>query len=114
MENHRTRAEVSGALASGTGTDLRRSRTLRVNLLYVAVRVPREGTPVGVVRVAVPLRQVQAAFTEIRDRVFVFGVVAVLLALLLSLRFSHRLTSAVSDLTRAARRFSGGDLEAHA
>ncbi len=61
-----------------------------------------------------PLRQIQATNARIRNLVLLFSALAVGLALLLSLRFSRRLTTAISDLTRAATRFSQGDLEAHA
>ncbi len=114
MGNHASRAEVRQALAAGTGADLRRSSTLQVGLLYLAQRVPRRGAAVGVVRVAVPLHQVEVASRQIRNRVLLFGALAVALALLLSWRFSRRLSAAISDLDRAARSFSQGHLDAHA
>ncbi len=111
MENHANRPEVKAALARGTGTSLRHSDTLNVNLMYVAVAVKREHATQGVVRVAMPLQQVETARRQIRNLVLTFALLGIALALLLSIRFSRRLTVSIRELDRAARRFSHGDLE---
>src|SRR5207247_3133755 len=56
MENHAGRPEVQAALAGGVGSDVRRSRTLDVDMLYVAI--PFRGPAGGVLRLAVPLTEV--------------------------------------------------------
>jgi two-component system phosphate regulon sensor histidine kinase PhoR len=111
MENHASRPEIRAALAQGSGQSLRYSETLRVEMLYVATALQQQEETIGVVRVAVPLHQVELALRQIRNIVLTFGLLGALLSLLLSLRFSQRLTSAVRELDQAARRFSRGDLE---
>jgi len=52
MENHATRPEFAAALAGKTGTNERRSSTIGIPFLYVAV--PVSG---GAVRMAYPLSE---------------------------------------------------------
>lgn len=112
MENHASRPEIRAALTRGSGRSIRYSQTLKVDMLYVALALKQEGAALGVMRVAMPLHQVQLALRQIRNIVLTFGLLGVLLSLLLSLRFSQRLTGAIRDLDQAARRFSRGDLDA--
>jgi len=111
MGNHASRPEVRAALSRGSGASLRYSETLRVNMLYVATTAKRGEEARGVVRVSVPLHQVKLALRQIRDIVLTFGLLGIVLALLLSLRFSRRLTDSIRELDHAAQRFSQGDLE---
>jgi hypothetical protein len=53
MENHGGRAEVRAALAGGVGVATRRSATVGVEFLYVAVPMSRDGA--AVLRLAEPL-----------------------------------------------------------
>ncbi len=107
MDNHAARPEFRQALASGEGRAIRYSRTLRVNMLYVAVSAGNG----GVVRVAVPLRQVDAAMRRIRAIVLWAAVIALLLAVLLSVQFARSLGGAIGELSRAARSLAGGNLD---
>jgi len=64
MENHMERPEFLQAWTDGEGISLRDSETLGSEMLYAAVAVypPGEesaGTPLGYVRVALPLQQIQ-------------------------------------------------------
>src|SRR3990170_7984385 len=61
MENHAARPEVRSALAGGVGSDVRRSRTLDVGMLYVAIPLEGPSRPRGVIRLAVPLTEVERA-----------------------------------------------------
>ena len=60
MENHRTRKEFVAALAGNIGMDERRSHTIGVPFLYVAV--PVSG---GAVRLAYPLSDIEAASQQV-------------------------------------------------
>jgi len=113
MENHASRPEFKQALAIGQGQSLRYSRTLKVNMLYVAqvVRSKTSGEILGVARVAVPLRQLAATLANIRVLTGVGVLLAALLGFLLSALFSQKIGGAIHTLTLAARRFSSGELE---
>jgi two-component system phosphate regulon sensor histidine kinase PhoR len=110
MDNHRSRVEVQQADLNGTGTTLRRSDTLKYDLLYVARKVVRDGRFVGFVRLSVPLQDIDSTVKRLRVN-SIAAITAILLAAgLLSLwqiRRLHRLTIQVRDFASALAR---GDL----
>jgi two-component system phosphate regulon sensor histidine kinase PhoR len=112
MENHVARPEVRTALAGGTGRDVRRSRTLNVEMLYVAI--PLEGpTPLrGVVRVAVPLTEVARTSHTIRRAVEGGAVLAIGVALVVALLVSRPVTRPVRRMRAIAQRMAEGHLDA--
>jgi two-component system, OmpR family, phosphate regulon sensor histidine kinase PhoR len=113
MENHASRPEFKQALATGQGQSLRYSRTLKVNMLYVAraVKSKTSHEMLGVVRVAVPLHQLAAALGKIRTLTITGILLATILGFLLSALFSQKIGGAIHTLTLAARRFAAGELE---
>src|SRR5205823_3330428 len=62
VENHGHRPEVREALRGDSGSAIRHSATVDVDLLYAAVPIRHEGRTIGVARVADPL---QARLTEL-------------------------------------------------
>jgi len=112
MENHLGRPEVQQALAEGRGTAIRFSHTVGYEMMYVAVPVQAEGRLVGIARVALPLRQVQANVARLQWAV---GLMAVLFLGVIGLLVFLRLTptiGAVGDLSDALGRLTAGDLDA--
>ncbi|MBP7937877.1 MAG: HAMP domain-containing protein [Phycisphaerae bacterium] len=111
MESHAGRPEVRDALQTGWGSDTRFSSTVAQRLMYVAVRVG-EAHPVGVVRVAMPLRTITEhaqAFHRLIWRCTGVGLVAVLV---LALGLARVWSMPIRRLTSTARRLSQGDLTA--
>ncbi len=83
MESHATRPEVVGALrgdGSGPSYARRVSATLGVDLLYAAIPTTFQDRPV-VLRLAAPLRELEASVARIQQRVALAGVLTFLLAL---------------------------------
>jgi len=111
MDNHATRPEVRAALAGRTGTDVRRSRTLDVEMLYVAV--PLEGATGrgGAVRVAVPLTDVAGTARAIRRTVEGGAILAMGVALVVALLVSRRVTRPVTRMRAVAQRMAEGHLD---
>ncbi len=107
LDNHGARTEVREARELGQGVARRLSRTLDVDLLYVALRASD-----GVVRVATPLARVEAATRDLRRLVGVVGAMLLLFALamsalsarLLSKREVARLAAGVQDLVEELAR----------
>ncbi len=75
MENHGDRPEFIEAVEKGLGESTRFSHTLDYPMKYVAVRVADGGEVIGVVRIAVPLAEVQLELNQLY-RVAIIGVVA--------------------------------------
>lgn len=119
MENHADRPEVIAALrgtgdagdAGGTGDTARRvSETFQTEMMYVAVPLEIEGGAAAVLRLSMPLTEVNQA-AAIAYRRIVAGAllvagVAAIAGLLLSLAISRPISSIASE----ARRYASGDL----
>jgi two-component system phosphate regulon sensor histidine kinase PhoR len=102
MENHLAREEVQRALASEFGRGQRSSRTVGQNMLYVAKAVRRDGRLEGFVRLAVPLRAVEARRSELRATIAFGGLAGVLAALALGLFVARRVTVPLAQMTQVA------------
>lgn len=111
MENHAARPEVRAALAGGIGTHLRRSRTLNVEMLYVAIPL-RDGTSgAGVLRLALPVTEVAKAVAAVRRTVTVGGLLALGLVLAVGLFVGRRITRPVTEMQAIAHRMAEGDFD---
>lgn len=112
VQNHATRGEFEEALERGFGVARRRSSTLRVPLIYVAKRWNEGGESKGVVRVALPATDLEAAVDALtKGLTFSLGV-AFLIALLVSTVAAQLTSASARSLTQVAMRMSGGDLTA--
>jgi two-component system phosphate regulon sensor histidine kinase PhoR len=88
MENHGDRPEFIEAVEKGLGESTRFSHTLGYSMKYVAVRVSDGGEVFGVVRIAVPLTEVQleqrqlykAAITGAVAAICIAGIIAYVVA----------------------------------
>lgn len=108
------RPEVKTALAGQTAQGERRSDSLGEDLLFTAVPVLVNGTPVGVVRVT---QSVTAVNDEVRRDalgLIGIGVAALLLGLAVAWVLAGFLARPPRSLADTARRVAAGDLEARA
>ena len=99
------RPEVAQALARSLGVSVGVSPG-REEELYVAVRVPR-----GVARVAVKTQTLQAIFDAGRRDVFAAGLIAMLLASLLSIMYAQYVTKPIIELRDLAHSLADRDFE---
>jgi len=107
MENHATRVEFAAALAGKTGESERRSATLGIPFLYVAV--PISG---GAVRLAYPLSDVEAVQVQVHRRLFWGSAIALLIALLIAGSASVWTSRRLERIVDVAARIEQGDLRA--
>jgi len=107
MENHATRAEFAAALSGKTGEDERRSATLGIPFLYVAV--PISG---GAVRLAYPLSDVQTVQSQVRRPLIRGSLLACLVALLIAITASVWTSRRLERIVDVAARIERGDLRA--
>jgi two-component system phosphate regulon sensor histidine kinase PhoR len=106
MENHGHRPEVEEALRGQVGEDVRVSSTIGAEYLYLAVPASNG----LVIRVSVPLREVNRAVTRVQRGIFGVGVIALVLTGLLSFGFSRVVTHPLRQIAGAARAMAAGDL----
>jgi two-component system phosphate regulon sensor histidine kinase PhoR len=109
MENHANRPEIQQAFAGGTGQSVRRSATLDRELVYRAQRYDRAtGTPL-VVRLALPLSQIDLSLVELRQRLFIATLVVLLIGGLVSFAFARMFAARIERLQRFSQRIAEGD-----
>ena len=109
MEDHGDRPEIVAALTDPFGVSRRFSATLRESLLYVARAVREVDRVIGVVRVSIPLSDVDARLSALRATVLLGAGVGVLVALAIGLLVAQRITSPISEMTAVAEALGEGD-----
>jgi two-component system, OmpR family, phosphate regulon sensor histidine kinase PhoR len=107
MENHATRPEFVAALAGKIGVNERRSATIGIPFLYIAV--PVSG---GVVRLAYPLSDVEAVAAQVRHRLALASGLAFLFALIVAAAAAHWSARRLERIVDVAARIAEGDLHA--
>ena len=103
VENHSGRPEVIAALAGGVGQAKRKSVTIGSDLMYVAV----SGGP-GVIRVAMPLDQVDLVVQRSQRSVLIAALLALLPGILLAYLAGRSITRPLTETATAARTIAAG------
>ena len=107
VENLARHKEFATALAGHTGIEQRRSDTVGVRFLFVAV--PISG---GAVRMAYPLSDVDAVSQPFRHRLELASGLAFLFALIVAAIAAHWSAGRLNRIVEVAARIAGGDLKA--
>ena len=109
MENHSDRPEIMVALNGKTGKSTRFSETLKIDMMYLALPVEKEEKIVGVVRVSLPLSDVNKRVNHIY-RVICWGtILAVMISFGVGFIITRKITQPIILMTQAAKRLAGGD-----
>ena len=98
MENHLQRPEIQAALRLGAGSSTRHSDTLNRDLCYLALRVSYRGEPGYILRLAVPLEDVDSSIAAVRWRILWASLYAALAALVIAYFFSKSFTERIGRL----------------
>ncbi|MCK4237033.1 MAG: PAS domain-containing protein [Candidatus Krumholzibacteria bacterium] len=110
MENHADRPEIISALAGLTGRSIRYSDTMKEQFLYIAVPIELEGEVLGVTRASLPLTFIEESLKGMYVKISLGGVVAAVLAVLVSFIVSRRISRPIEDIKKGAERFANNDL----
>ncbi len=110
MDSHADRPEVKEALTGATGSSVRYSRTMKSNLMYVALAVKQDAQPIGVVRLSIPLTLIDETLREILWKIVLAGLLIALAATPVSLYISNRISRPLSQMKDTAERFASGQL----
>ncbi len=108
-ENHRDRPEIVAAAAKGIGVQSHISRTLGIPMMYLAMRVDRAGKPVGFVRVALPLEDVDRQVSEVQRLIWSITLAVALATLVVTNWIVVRIIRPVARLRDAAQAISSGE-----
>jgi len=116
MENHLYRSEISQAIRTGEGMAARFSRTLGTDALYVAVLVRRDaapaGEPLGVVRVSIPLDEIELLVGRLSRTIMLSGLLIAVLSIALATYIASRTVNPIRQLTEVVERMAQGDMRA--
>ena len=110
MDNHLTRPELTQAFAGGVGTSIRYSQTLRKKMMYVAVPVLQNMAVVAAIRTAIPITFIDEELVYIRTRIFMGGLLIMLVAAAISWMVSRKISRPIEEMKQGAELFAGGDL----
>ena len=110
MENHADRKEVLEAIEGKIGEDIRFSKTLQVNLVYVAV--PIKDAQV-IVRVSLPMVQMKKIDMIIWNYTIIGILAGLVLTTILALRFSLWVTHPINELISLSREIAKGNYSKH-
>ncbi len=111
MEDHSGRREIQQALRTGSGSSVRFSPTLGKQMMYVAVALREQGSPVAVVRAAAPLTEIDSALRGVYLHMLWAGLAVATVVAVLSLLISRRISRPIATIERVAQRFAAGELE---
>ncbi|MCL5743614.1 MAG: PAS domain-containing protein, partial [Acidobacteria bacterium] len=112
MENHLHRPEIQQAIHGRIGSSIRHSATLNRDLCYLAYPLAGGGREGSVLRIAVPLEQLDSAIAAVRRRVVGASLAAAALALIVAYYFSRRFTSRIRALQTFAEELPDGRFKA--
>jgi two-component system phosphate regulon sensor histidine kinase PhoR len=108
MENHLNRPEIQEARLKGQGSTIRYSRTIGMDMIYVAFPVKEDRFITGYVRLARPLVEVKHA-TEKMNRSLIMSILIMIIpSLLIAIMFSYRLTVPIKAMEMFTERLRRG------
>lgn len=110
MDNHASRPEIIQAAQDGHGSSTRYSQTIGAFLMYVAVEIRSGSQPLGFMRVALPLVEVENNIGRLQRTLAGVTVLITVLAILLSLWIATRSMRPLRQLTAAASEIAASRL----
>lgn len=114
MENHAQRPEFRAVLTDRSGVSVRYSTSTGREFVYAAVPIVRDGTLLGVARIAQPLDRVNAQIAQLR-LVAILGIAfSGVLAAGLAWLLSRYIIQPINDLTAVTSGMAAGDLSRRA
>jgi len=109
MENHADRPEIKAALSGLIGEEIRYSRTLKIDMLYVALPIKDNKEAIGVLRLALPLSDLKDMLIVIRKAIFFSLFFALGLAFVLGSILTKAIIKPINKMIYVSRKFSQGD-----
>jgi two-component system phosphate regulon sensor histidine kinase PhoR len=108
MDNHGQRQEIQEARDQGLGTSTRHSATLDQDMTYFALKVEQYGRPLGYVRTALPLTEVEKHLAGVRGVILLGAAVLSALSLIVGIYLLRGAMRPLSRRTAAAESEAAG------
>ena len=120
MDNHLKRPEVEAALKNGKGIRDRHSDTTQTEFRYYAMPIyhnvssedatDREGTIIGICRVALPMEAVNTAIGNLRRMVLIASLAGLILAIVFSVLSTGAIIKPIEKLTQMTQSLADGNI----
>ena len=120
MDNHLARPEVQDALKTGRGIRDRYSDTTQTEFRYFAMPIyhnantenpsNREGSLIGICRVALPMEAVNTAIGNLRRTVLIASVAGLVLAIVFSVLSTRVIIKPIEKLTQTTQSLAAGNI----
>ena len=117
LENHGQRPEILEARRSGTGSNVRTSRTIAHDLVYVARQIDIiEGPPavfpnLQFIRVSLELTDVNRIMYEIRFKIVLAAIAVLILVIIASQVIARRLSNPIVEIGNMVKEIKAGNLD---
>jgi len=111
MENHRTRPEIKKALQGETGISFRFSRTVKKNLMYVAIPLQKNQEIKAVVRGAIPIVLLSSTLHQLIIRLGLLSAVMACVLALVAYGVYRGIANPIRAINKGVTAFTQGDLE---
>jgi two-component system phosphate regulon sensor histidine kinase PhoR len=108
LDNHLNRPEIQEARVKGEGSAIRHSRTIGMDMLYVALPVKQGAAIAGYVRLSRPLFEVKSASDELLRSLIASILIMLVPSFLIALIFSYRLTVPIKKMETFTERLRRG------
>ncbi len=106
MDNHRDRPEIIQARENGIGQSIRYSDTTGYEMMYVAIPIKNQNEIIGYIRIAMPIKQIQANLGEIFKVMGTVTIISSIVAILLAMGIASQATRPLRELTHAVTQLS--------
>lgn len=104
LDNHLDREEVKEALVEGTGTARRYSKTLKVNMLYVAIRSSRADY---ILRMAIPYSGMKEYLMLLLPSIWLSFLMAIMYSAFSADSFSKSITRPLKEISQEMLKVNG-------
>ncbi len=111
MSNHRDRPEIRQALSQNFGKNIRRSATVHRKLFYMALPLSMGDKGIWVVRLALPLVNIENASEEVKRSLMKAGLLGFFIALIFGYAVSLIITQRTLQIKKFAEAFAKGELQ---
>ncbi|HEX2694872.1 MAG TPA: HAMP domain-containing protein, partial [Acidobacteriota bacterium] len=112
MESHQYRPEVFLSLKGETARVVRRSSTVKADMLYVSSPLIEDGEIVGALRLSRFMKDIDRLLARLRRRIIGTALAVMAVVFLVMLLFSRSISGPVQEFITASRKVAGGDFEA--
>jgi two-component system phosphate regulon sensor histidine kinase PhoR len=111
MESHQYRPEIFLSLKGETARAVRRSSTVKADMLYVSFPLVEGGKVVGALRLSRFMKDINGLLASLKQRIVGTSLAVMAVVFLVMLLFSRSISGPVREFVTASRKVAEGDFE---